>query len=42
MLTGESKEVQKDIGVKVYGGTELTKGAIVVRVDKLSDNSAIN
>jgi P-type Cu+ transporter len=42
MLTGESRGQKKNIGVKVYGGTMLDKGSIVVRVDKLSESSAIN
>jgi cation transport ATPase len=42
MLTGESKPVQKSIGIKVYGGTTLTQGTIVLKATKLGDNSTIN
>jgi Cu2+-exporting ATPase len=42
MLTGESKPVKKTIDSKVYGGTMLTIGSIIVKVTKLGDNSAIN
>ena len=42
MLTGESKPVTKDIKKKVYGGTMLTKGTILVQVTKLSESSAVN
>jgi len=42
MLTGEAKPVAKEIQSKVYGGTSLIRGTIVVRVDKLSENAAIN
>jgi P-type E1-E2 ATPase len=37
MLTGEAKPQKKSIGVKVYGGTMLTQGSFVVRVDKLGE-----
>jgi cation transport ATPase len=42
MLTGESKPVQKSVGVKIYGGTMLTMGSVIVRVDKLNEQSTIN
>jgi cation transport ATPase len=42
MLTGESKPVQKELESKVFGGTMLTRGSILVKVDKLSENAAIN
>jgi len=42
MLTGESKPVSKEYGVKVYGGTLLTKGSIIVKVEKLVENATIN
>jgi len=35
MLTGESQPVKKEIGSKVFGGTMLTVGSLVVRVNKL-------
>jgi Cu+-exporting ATPase len=42
MLTGESKPVQKSVGVKIYGGTIFTMGSVIVRVDKLNEQSTIN
>ena len=42
MLTGESKAVEKKIDYKVFGGTMLTRGTILVKVDRLAENAAIN
>lgn len=42
MLTGEEKPVAKSIGNKVFGGAVLTKGSLIVRVTKLSENAVIN
>ena len=42
MLTGESRPVKKEIQDKVYGGTMLTKGTILVKVTKLAESSAVN
>ena len=42
MLTGESKPIMKNISQKVFGGTLLTRGGILVKVDKLADSAAIN
>ena len=42
MLTGEAKPVNKEVSSKVYGGTMLTRGAILVKVDRLAELSAIN
>ena len=42
MLTGESNSMVKNIDSKVFGGTLLTRGSILVRVDKLADSAAIN
>lgn len=42
MLTGESQPVPKDLKDNVYGGTLLTKGTILVRVTKTTENAAIN
>jgi cation transport ATPase len=42
MLTGESKLVTKALDSKVFGGTMLVKGSLIVRVNKLGENSAIN
>ena len=42
MLTGESKPVSKEVSSKVYGGTMLMRGVILVKVDRLAELSAIN
>jgi cation transport ATPase len=42
MLTGEEKPVAKGINSKVFGGTVLTRGTVIVRVTKLSENAVIN
>ena len=42
MLTGESKPVPKQLSSKVFGGTMLTRGALLIKVDRLAENAAIN
>jgi len=42
MLTGESKSIHKDIGYKVYGGSILAQGTIIIKVLRTSENSSIN
>lgn len=42
MLTGEAKPVNKEVSSKVYGGTTLLRGAMLVKVDRMSELSAIN
>ena len=42
MLTGEAKPVNKELNSKVYGGTMLNRGAMLVKVDRLAEMSAIN
>ena len=42
MLTGEAKPVSKMIGSKVFGGSTLIRGCVVVKVEKLGENSTIN
>lgn len=42
MLTGEAKPVNKEISSKVYGGTMLIRGAILAKVDRVAELSAIN
>jgi P-type E1-E2 ATPase len=42
MLTGEAKPVKKEIGSKVFGGSILTVGTLVVKVEKLGENATIN
>lgn len=42
MLTGESRPVTKDIGVKVFGGSILTQGTVILQVTQTSDNATFN
>ena len=42
MLTGESRPQHKEVGSKVYGGTLLFRGGIIIKVEKLAENAAIN
>jgi Cu2+-exporting ATPase len=42
MLTGEARPVQKDIGSKVYGGSILPQGNIIVKVTKTAESGALN
>jgi len=42
MLTGEELPVNKSKGNKVFGGTVLTRGSLIVRVTKLSENAIVN
>jgi len=42
MLTGEARPVKKEQESKVYGGTMLIRGAVLVKVDRLAELSAIN
>ena len=42
MLTGEAKPVPKEISSKVYGGTMLVRGALLVKVDRLAEHNAVN
>ena len=42
MLTGEAKPVNKEISSKVFGGTMLNRGALLVKVDRMAESSAIN
>lgn len=42
MLTGESAPVVKNVGVKVFGGTILHQGSLVVKVLKTSENATFN
>ena len=42
MLTGESQPVQKEIGLRVFGGTILTQGSIIVKVVKTSEDATFN
>jgi len=42
MLTGEALPVNKEIGIKVFGGTILTQGSIIVKVEKISEDATFN
>mmetsp|Transcript_7664 Transcript_7664/g.7060 ORF Transcript_7664/g.7060 Transcript_7664/m.7060 type:complete len:279 (+) Transcript_7664:1053-1889(+) len=42
MLTGEAMPVIKDIACKVYGGSNILQGTIIVKVLKTAENSSIN
>ena len=42
MLTGESRPIVKEVEANVFAGTLLTRGDILVRVDKKSNCAAIN
>ena len=42
MLTGESKPIVKEEDAKVFAGTLLQRGDLLVRVDKPADSAAIN
>lgn len=42
MLTGEAQPIVKEVESRVFGGTLLTRGAILIRVDKPADSAAIN
>jgi Cu+-exporting ATPase len=42
MLTGESRPINKEIGFKVYGGSILLQGTIIIKVTKTAENSSIN
>lgn len=42
MLTGESIGIDKIIGSRVYGGSILTQGTLILRAIHTSENSSIN
>ena len=42
MLTGESTPITKSTNQKVYSGTLLSRGGILIKVDKLADSATIN
>jgi Cu+-exporting ATPase len=42
MLTGESRLAKKDVGSKVYGGTLLEKGSMILRVEVIEEESSLN
>ena len=42
MLTGESKPVHKLKGFKVYGGTLLQKGSLILRAEAIEEESSLN
>jgi P-type E1-E2 ATPase len=42
MLTGESRPIAKEVAAKVYGGSILLQGNLIVKVTKTAENSSIN
>ena len=42
MMTGESEPTKKEIGSKVYGGTLLHNGSLIIRVDVIEEESSLN
>lgn len=42
MLTGESRPVRKEVGAKMFGGSILTQGNIIMKVTRTSENSSLN
>ena len=42
MLTGEAKPIQKEIGMKVFGGTTLAQGSIILIVEKTAEDATFN
>lgn len=42
MLTGEALPIQKEIGHQIYGGTILTQGSIIFKVEKIAENATFN
>jgi len=42
MLTGEARPVNKEIGVKVFGGSILTQGSFIVKVEKVVEDATFN
>ena len=42
MLTGESRAVIKEIGSKVFGGTILSQGSVIMKVEKLAEDATFN
>lgn len=42
MLTGESRPVVKEIGSKVFGGTILKEGSLIMKVKKTSEDATFN
>ena len=42
MLTGESQPMMKDISSKVYGGSIVIQGTVIIKVLKTAENSSIN
>jgi P-type E1-E2 ATPase len=42
MLTGEAQPIQKEIGQKVFGGTILTQGSLIIKVEKIAEDATFN
>jgi P-type E1-E2 ATPase len=41
MLTGESQPIQKEIGMRVFGGTIIIQGSIILKVNKTLPSTRI-
>lgn len=42
MLTGESLPVQKIEGSYIFGGTNILKGSVIIKVEKLVEDATYN
>ncbi len=42
MLTGESRPVEKKSGSKLFGGSILNQGNIIMKVTRTCENSSLN
>ncbi len=42
MLTGESRPVLKEAGSKLFGGSVLNQGTLIMKVTRTSENSSLN
>lgn len=42
MLTGESRPVVKEVGSKMFGGSILNQGNVIMKVTRTSENSSLN
>jgi cation transport ATPase len=41
-LTGESRSVLKEAGSKLFGGSVLNQGTLIMKVTRTSENSSLN
>lgn len=42
MLTGESRLITKEMGDKLYGGSIMVQGSVIMQVRKTSENATFN